>query len=267
MSFVSQSCSIFLSASRLILAIQSRVNIPGPQPYKPPMGFKSAKKQSPPPSNSSLLSNLRGKQVIHLTAPSYLPLSKVKEISMSKVMKGDPILTYEGKSYGIPSESFNEDDSEGKTLLVFDQSTQTYHNKVEHVPSYQIQEMFNLPGADRAAVEALQDTVKPPRPQPKNLKMRFRPVGSMPAPPETLGSDSESDAEEPSFKVPAGEREERKRKHNHTEGDASQAVGEPRKKSKKHSSQENGSEHGQKKSKKSHKDGEEKKKRKKSEKA
>lgn len=185
---------------------------------------------------------------------------------MSKVMKGEPLLSYEGKNYGIPVEAFNEDDKEGKTLLVYDENTQTYRQTVDHIPSYNMQEIVHVPGAAQAAVEALRDTVKPPRPQPKNLKMRFRPVGSLPAPPETLGSDSESDAE-PSFKVTGGDREERKRKHHHTDGDATQTAGLPRKKSKKHSSQENGAEEdGHKKSKKSHKDREEKK-RKKSEKA
>lgn len=185
---------------------------------------------------------------------------------MSKVMKGEPLLSYEGKNYGIPSEAFNEDDKEGKTLLVYDENTQTYRQTVDHVPSYNVREIVNVPSADLAAVEALRETVKPPRPQPKNLKMRFRPVGSLPAPPETLGSDSESDAG-PSSKVTGGEREERKRKHHHTDGDATQTAASPRKKSKKHSLQENGAqEDGHKKSKKSHKDREEKK-RKKSEKA
>lgn len=181
---------------------------------------------------------------------------------MSKIMKGQPILGYEGKNYGIPVESFNEDDSEGKTLLIFDEGTQTYRNKSDHIPSYQIQEIVGVPEADKAAVEALRDTVKPPRPQPKNLKMRFRPVGSLPAAPETLGSDSESDAE-PSFKAPAGERKERKRKHHHTEGDGIQAASVPQKKSKKHSQENDADESSHKKSKKSHKDH----KRKKSEKA
>lgn len=185
---------------------------------------------------------------------------------MSKIMKGEPLLSYEGKNYGIPVEAFNEKDKEGKTLLMYDETTQTYRQAVDRIRSYNVQEIVNVPGADQAAVEALRDTVKPPRPQPKNLKMRFRPVGSLPAPPETLGSDSESDAEL-SFNVPSGEREERKRKHHHTDGDASQTAGLPRKKSKKHSSQENGvDEDGHKKSKKSHKDREEKR-RKKSEKA
>jgi hypothetical protein len=242
-------------------APSKKFNVPGPQPYKPPKGFQPAKKQSPPSSNaSSLLSDLRGKQVIHITAPSYLPFSKVNEIAMSKILKGEPILDYEGKSYGIPVESFNDDQADGKTLLVFDQKTQTYINKADRVPSYHVQEMIHVPQADKAAVEALRDTVKPARPQPKGLKMRFRPIGSLPTAPETLGSDSESDAE-PS-KAPAGERKERKRKHHHTD-DATQAAAVPQKKSKKHSQENDVDESSHKKSKKSHKDH----KRKKSEKA
>ncbi|OQE28759.1 hypothetical protein PENSTE_c003G00320 [Penicillium steckii] len=249
-----------------------KVNPSGSKPYKAPAGFKPANKQATSSSSSSsLLSNLSGKQVIHITAPSSLPLSKVKEISMSKIMKGEPILEFEGVKYGIPAESITEEGSEGKNLLVYDESTQTYVNKSENVPSYQIQEMVSLPGSvggDIAKVEALRDTVKPPRPQPKKLRMRFRPVGSLPSAPETLGSSSESESEEPSFKVPPGDNEEkRKRKHHHTEGDATQSTGLPRKKSKKHSPQEDGAAADEsKKSKKSSKDREEKK-RKKSSKA
>lgn len=186
---------------------------------------------------------------------------------MSKVIKGKPLLSYEGAEYGIPAESLNQDSSEGKTLLVYDQNTQSYRRQTDQVPSYHIQELVGLPKAEsnQPAIEALRHAVKPPRAQPKNLKMRFRPVGSLPAAPETLGSSSESEADEPSFKLPSGKGEERKRKHHHTEGDATQATGLPRKKSKKHT-QEDGEEQGHKKSKKSHKDREEKK-RKKTEKA
>lgn len=250
----------------------SRVTSSGSKTYKAPSGFKPANKQAAPSSSSSsLLSDLRGKQIYHISAPASLPLSKVKEISMSKIMKGEPILEFDGVKYGIPAESITEEGSEGKKLLVYNESTQTYVNKSDNVPSYQIQEMFNLPGSvggGLTAVEALRDTVKPARPQPKKLRMRFRPVGSLPSAPETLGSSSESESEEPSFKVPAGDSEEkRKRKHHHTEGDATQATGLPRKKSKKLSAQEDvPPAEESKKSKKSSKDREEKK-RKKSSKA
>lgn len=244
------------------------VAVSTPQPYNAPFGFKPAKKQTPPSSKtSSVLSNLRGKQVFHITAPSFLPMSKVKEVSMAKILQGEPILTHDGVNYGIPVESISENgNGEGKALLVYDESTQTYHSTTDHIPTYHVQEMIDLPGATKAsdtAISALRDEVKPPRPQPKHLKMRFKPVGGLDARPETIGSSSESESEGPSFKVPPGEREERKRKHHHTDGDAANVVSLPRKKSKKHSPQENADEKSHKKSKKS----KEEKKRKKTEKA
>ena len=91
---------------------------------------------------------------------------------------------------------------------------------------------------EEACVKTAKALEKPPREQPKHLKMRFRPVGSGDAPPETLGSsDEESEGEEAGFKMPQGlekekeKEEKKKRKHQQTEGDGSQA----RKKSKKHS--------------------------------
>ncbi|KAJ5601765.1 hypothetical protein N7510_011299 [Penicillium lagena] len=239
----------------------NRVTISVAQPYKPPTGFKLAKKQPPPSSKtSSLLSNLTGKQVFHITAPSSLPLSKIKEVSMAMIMKGEPLLTHEGVNYGIPAESLlsETNDPEGKALLIYDQSTQSYRSAAAHVPTYHIQELVGSLGTDKAtdrAVEALRDEKKPRKRQPKGLKMRFRPIGSLSGPPETIGDSSESEAEEePTFKVPlGGEREEqRKRKHAH-EGDAA-----PRKKSKKHERDDEGG----KTSKKSHKDKEEKKRKK-----
>ncbi|KAJ5551130.1 hypothetical protein N7461_005828 [Penicillium sp. DV-2018c] len=248
----------------------SKVAISGPQPYKPPAGFKSAKKQAPPSSKaSSLFSNLKGKQVLHITAPEDLPLSKIKEVCMSKIMQGEPIITHDGVKYGIPAESFTEFDPSTKSLLLFDEKTQTYTTAAQSIPSYHVQELIGLPSASEntdAVIAEMRKYVKPARPQPKHLKMRFRPVGSASAPPETLGSSSESEAEVPSFKVPKGDERKRKLSHDEASGEAPQAAEVPRKKSKKHSEKGEDDEKSRKKSKKSHKDKEEKK-RKKSEKA
>jgi hypothetical protein len=235
------------------------------------VGFKSAKKQAPPSSKAtSLLSDLKGKQVFHITAPASLPFSKIKEVSMAKLMQGEPIITHEGVNYGIPAEAFSEAEPANKSLLIFDEKTQTYRSAANQVPSYHVQELIGLPSVSKnadAAVAKLREYVKPARPQPKNLKMRFRPLGTGNALPETHDSSSESESEAPSFKVPKGEERKRKLSHTDAEGDAPQVAALPRKKSKKHS-QEKGDddEQSRKKSKKSHKEKEEKK-RKKSEKA
>ncbi|GLA01148.1 hypothetical protein AnigIFM60653_011007 [Aspergillus niger] len=248
------------------------VSLAAPQPYKAPSGFKSLKQQAPPKSNvSSLLSDLRGKQVYHITAPDYLPLSKVEEVSLAKIMQGKPVLKHKGVQYGIPVESLAQPDLGGKTLHLYDSKTKTYYSTAaSNIPSYHIQEMLDIPEvSDETVAQAVQEQIKPPRKHPKHLKMRFRPVGSGVAPPETLGSSSEeSEDETPTFKVPKSlekERDERKRKNHPTEADGSQAdAGDvPRKKSRK-SAQEGGE--GEDKKKKSSKSREEKK-RKKSEKS
>lgn len=186
---------------------------------------------------------------------------------MAKLMQGEPLIAHDGVNYGIPAEAFTEAEPANKSLLIFDEKTQTYRNAANKVPSYHVQELIGLPSVSPntdAAVAKLREYVKPARPQPKNLKMRFRPVGTSHAPPQTADSSSESEAEAPSFKVPKGEERKRKLSHTDTEGDAPQVAALPRKKSKKHSQEEKADD--QKKSKKSSKDKEEKK-RKKSSKA
>ncbi|PWY73860.1 hypothetical protein BO94DRAFT_524862 [Aspergillus sclerotioniger CBS 115572] len=247
------------------------VSISAPQPYKPPSGFKTLKQQAPPKSNvSSLLADLRGKQVFHITAPDYLPLSKVEEVSLAKIMQGKPVLKHKGVQYGIPVESITQPDLGGKALHLYDSKNKTYYStNASNIPSYHIQEIVDVPEvSEETIMQAVKEQVKPPRKHPKHLKMRFRPVGSGTAPPETLGSSSEeSEGEQPTFKVPRTlekEREERKRKSHPTEAEGNQAEASvPRKKSKK-SSQEAGE--GEEKKKKSSKSREEKK-RKKSDKA
>lgn len=155
-------------------------------------------------------------------------------------MQGEPVLKHDGVNYGIPADSISQGETDGKTLFLHDSRTQKYHSTpANNFQSYHVQELISIPESNGPASIAAQDYEKPPRTQPKNLKMRFRPVGSGDGPAETLGSsESEEEDEKPKFKVPKGssEKEERKRKHHHTEGDSTQATAAPRKKSKKHSS-------------------------------
>lgn len=236
--------------------------------FKPPSGFKPVKKQSPPSSEtSSVLSNTNGKQIFHITAPFFLPLSKVKEVSLGKVLQGEPVLAHDGVNYGIPPGNMSQGDLSEKKILLYDSKSESYYSApVHNIPSYHIQEIISLPQTAVNNPASVPD--KPTRKQPKHLKMRFRPVGSSDAPPETIGSSSEeSEGEQPTVKASKShkEKEERKRKHHHTDGEP----GVPRKKSKKHSSHEGGEmdvdeEPKQKKSKKSSKSRDEKKRRKES---
>lgn len=157
---------------------------------------------------------------------------------MGKIMQGEPILNHEGVNYGIPPGNINQGDWSEKKLLLYDPKSQDYcTSRVPNVQSYHIQEMVRLPQTQTtSSTSGPQQTAKPAKKQPKNLKMRFRPVGSGDGPAEMLGSSSESEGERPTPKAKGSskEKEERKRKHHHTEGDGN--PGGVRKKSKKHSS-------------------------------
>lgn len=160
-------------------------------------------------------------------------------------MQGEPVLQHDGVNYGIPMDNISQGEADGKTLLLHDPKTQSYYNTpANNIQSYHVQELISIPTTNGPTSIAVQDYEKPPRKQPKHLKMRFRPVGSGDGPAETIGTSSESEGEDekPAFKVPKGsfEKEERKRKHHHTEGDGNQANVAPRKKSKKHSSSQGG---------------------------
>jgi hypothetical protein len=157
-------------------------------------------KSRPSAAISSALSHLEGKQVFHITAPSFLPLSEIKQIAFGKATSGEPILSHKGVDYGLV-ETTQQQKQSSETLLVYDEKTNTYMRKPElrKIESYNIQEIVRLPELDTLVPSSQGTTKKQPaaRPQPKHLRMRFHPVGSTTLPPETVGSSSESEADEP----------------------------------------------------------------------
>ncbi|CRG85680.1 hypothetical protein PISL3812_02710 [Talaromyces islandicus] len=204
--------------------------------FRPPPGFTS-KTRSKPSSATSALSNLDGKQVFHIAAPSFLPLSQVREIALDKALLGEPILSHKGVDYGLPTdqEGLQTGAADSETLLIYDDKKGVYVRKeLQNIPSYTVQELVRLPNHDPPKAVQVQD--KPARPQPKHLKMRFHPVGSGNLDAETIGSSSESEAEnddhEPTFIVP---RLEHKRK---TDSQDDQGEKKKKKKEKHASSQE-----------------------------
>lgn len=206
-------------------------NTKRPAAYRPPPGFTSKSRPSKKPSSSatSALSNLDGKQIFHIAAPSFLPLSQIREVALDKALLGEPVLSHKGVDYGLPADG-PQTTAELQTLLIYDENKAAYLKKeVQNIQSYTVQELVRLPQNNHDTSATGQ---KPARPQPKHLKMRFHPVGSGNLGPETIGSSSESEADnesEPTFRVP---RQEPKRK-----SDSQDDQGEKKKKKKdKHAS-------------------------------
>lgn len=165
-----------------------------------------------------------------------MPLSQIREIALDKALLGEPVLSHKGVDYGIPAAEEQGSQTAAtdlQTLLVYDEKKGVYVKKeLKDISSYTVQELVRLPNSHEAADQYQPVAEKPARPQPKHLKMRFHPVGSGNLAAETIGSSSESEAEnndEPTFRVP---RLEQKRKT-----DSNQDQGEKKKKKKeKHAS-------------------------------
>ncbi|EEA20711.1 hypothetical protein TMatcc_000700 [Talaromyces marneffei ATCC 18224] len=205
--------------------------------FVPPSGFRpSTTKPRPSAAISSALSNLEGKQVFHITAPSYLPLSEMKQITFGKATSGEPIISHKGVDYGLV-ETTRQQKQSSETLLIYDEKSNTYLRKPElrKIESYNIQEIVRLPGLDTLVPPSQNATKKQPaaRPQPKHLRMRFHPVGSTTLPPETVGSSSESEADEPTSRVPATSSKEKAEKDRKRKTDEQNGTEEKAKKSKK----------------------------------
>ncbi|KAI7977319.1 hypothetical protein EIK77_004735 [Talaromyces pinophilus] len=205
--------------------------------FVPPSGFRpSSAKSRASAAISSALSNLEGKQVFHITAPSHLPLSEIKQIAFGKAASGEPILSHKGVDYGLV-ETTRQQKQSSETLLLYDEKSNTYVRKPElrQIESYNIQEIVRLPGLDTLVPSSQGATKKQPaaRPQPKHLRMRFHPVGSTTLPPETIGSSSESEADEPTPRVPATSSKKDAEKDRKRKTDGQNGTEEKAKKSKK----------------------------------
>lgn len=163
---------------------------------------------------TSALANLEGKQILHITAPAFLPLSKIQELSLAQAVTGQPVLNYKGVDYGVSVDS--RQSHHPQDLLLYNEKAHRYEKAdIRDIPTYSIQEFVRLPnGTDTKVNGSLEPkTSKPRRPQPRNLKMRFHPVGSRrDLPPETIGSSSESEEEPTVSKPPRPATEDRERK-------------------------------------------------------
>lgn len=151
--------------------------------YEPPPGFEPASIVVHPSSQvMSIFSptNLAGKEIWHITAPSSVPISTINELSQQKIESRSSILSYKGSNYGlIPDSSTNE------ALLLPSAENDEYksHNAVTF-QSFHLQQIVSLPYHAISPAKPSSPSVlppqahkRPPREQPKGLKMRYQPFG------------------------------------------------------------------------------------------
>jgi hypothetical protein len=219
------------------------------RPFVPPEGFVATKSHiSKSTDISKAFSDLKGKQIWHLTAPVGVPLSSLETLALDAVATEQPILSHKGVQYRLREDQLGAEKT--KALLVPDQQGRVFRReRLPVVQTFHLEQVVDIPNYATLSKDETQTAIKklskPLPSKPKHLRMRYRPFGSADGPVEPLGPNSEDSEPEVTFKEPIGlpkDREPKKRKHPDTEIDTSQpdskiekgAKGDsPRKKAKK----------------------------------
>ena len=182
--------------------------------FKPPSGYLPMDSAVFVENGALSGSNLDGKQIWHITAPSNVPLSSLTELALSSIQSGEPVLSHKNVQYVL-----NEDKTIGiESTSLLTPSTQGYRKAQNRISrTLRLQQKINLPNlsalqanpaaGSNAAGDVAQASVSTVRPQPKGLRMRYKPPGFGKGRPGRIGSESESgDGEDgeggPSFQFP-----------------------------------------------------------------
>lgn len=181
-------------------------------------------------------SGLGGKQIWHITAPSTIPVDMIKEVSLESVAKGEAALHYKGADYGFVVNG--EGSQTPKKILIAGAGSSYRLAPMEIAQTLQLQQLVNLPplqlnqskssGTSQGSTMASAPVKKPARQQPKNLRMRFGPLGDQIGDSGKIGSESSSEESSigqgrggPEFRTPQGVEANRKpvkRKHSEVNG-------------------------------------------------
>ncbi|KAL8725352.1 MAG: hypothetical protein Q9166_007412 [cf. Caloplaca sp. 2 TL-2023] len=171
-------------------------------PYAPPPGFQPATISFSSRSLRDLFAkkNLQGKQIWHITAPSSVPISSIKEVPVRQVTAGGPILSYEGSEYGLITETVA--DHGEKVLLLPSDEHNCYQSAAGEIErTLYLQQIVKPPipyqqagSFSNGATKAPRTHVKVFRQQLEGLRMRYRPFGD--------NSASEDSDAAPRFKLP-----------------------------------------------------------------
>ena len=174
--------------------------------FEPPPGFEPASISVHPSSQAMDMfspTNLARKEIWHISAPSSVPISSVKELSQQSILSKSSILTYKGSNYGlIPSSS-----TDGALLLPSAEDNDYKSHNAATIKSFHLQQIVSLPHhvlspgkSSNQSAPIPQAYKRTPREQPKGLKMRYHPFGVVDTSDEDITSEGVSKA--PQFRIP-----------------------------------------------------------------
>ena len=170
-----------------------------PKPFRPPSGFTVVDFGLFTDNTAFSQPNLNGKQVWRITAPSNVSLSFITELALDAIQSDQPVLTHNGVKY-VLNKNLDQDSNDATVMT----PTKDGYKRVEQAGerTLQLQQKLTLPNVSirqasqvagsSAAADIAQASVSGVRPQPKGLRMRYRPPGFGTGKPGMIGSGSES---------------------------------------------------------------------------
>jgi len=171
------------------------------RPYEPPSGYTAMDLSKP--RGSLAAADLEGKQIWHITAPANVPISSLTDVALDAISNGKPVLSHKSMDY-VLSEDKGATNNGDTVLLptkegyapIQQHISKTLHLR-QHIalPDLSKKQADQLTGSN-AAGNVATAAVTATKPQPRGLRMRYRPPGFGSTDPGRIGSGSESEAEE-----------------------------------------------------------------------
>lgn len=200
-----------------------------PQPFAPPPGYKALNTKSALAKTVNSLfdpSTISSKQIWHITAPSSVPLSSIKSVSLSAIQSHQTILSHDGTDYNLAEEPTNN----ARVLLPSSKSDAYTAVEVPVTKTLHLQQTIRLPNlsayqtdpntGSNAAASVRTPAVSAPRPQPKGMKMRYKPPGFGDEDPGLIGSsEDESDTNNKQIEKSAKEARSKRKRDEKEAGD------------------------------------------------
>ncbi|EGC42328.1 conserved hypothetical protein [Histoplasma capsulatum var. duboisii H88] len=178
------------------------IHIPA-QEFKPPEGFKLIPTTAPRSSDiSKVFSDLRRKRIWHITAPASVPMNSIQELALDTVATGGSILTHKGVNYQLREDQVEA--KKNKSLLLPDERGNVYfRSRVDVAQTFHLERIISLENGTTYSEQSvpISELTKPKQQQPRNLKMRYKPIGLTDDLPETFGSGSD-ESDGASFRMP-----------------------------------------------------------------
>ncbi|GAM87490.1 hypothetical protein ANO11243_055150 [Dothideomycetidae sp. 11243] len=168
--------------------------------YAPPSGYTKIE------SFSSLadldLSSLGSKELWHISVPSGVSLSDLTTVPRDGLQSQAVVLSHNGTDYTFAQDGHSGSSQTNKTLILPSTTEKSYKSSDLKISrSIRLQPKLSLPTLPRSTAETATSTdtttaattrlaVSAIRPQPKGLRMRYRPPGFGAGRTGTIGSDS-----------------------------------------------------------------------------